>query len=157
MDEVNEWGIQTKEISTAEIDKAISDYVEAYAKYEEAKNIAKELNEKADALEAQVLDILEKAGKKKYFIEGIGTVSVSNRFSVKTPKDQASKQAFFDYIKSNYDDGTMWSYITVHSQSLNSFYKKEVEALASQGKVAMIPGLEEPTAMPVLSIRKERK
>lgn len=82
----------------------------------------------------------------------VGTISIGYRSSVKTPKLPADREAFFNYLK---ERGLFDNMITVNSQTLNAFYKKELEAATDRGDPDYaIPGIGEVTIDQILSFRR---
>jgi hypothetical protein len=102
-----------------------------------------ELEKNKKRLEDKIIPILEQSNLTSFNCE-FGRVTRSARFSVKFPKDdQEKKAALRAYLDSKgiFDDS--W---TFNHQSLNSFYKEELEAAAARGDEDFeIPGLEATT------------
>lgn len=101
--------------------------------------------------ENAVLEALVENGMTNYRGPA-GMVSLSQRTSVKTPKTQEDREAFFFYLKEKglYDD-----MISVNSQTLNSFYKAGLEEAREKGLTDfIIPGIGEVTIKASLSFRK---
>ena len=112
-------------------------------------NELKALQKLEDECKANILTVLEDSGLKS-FKARMGTVSVSNRFSVKFPKEPEVKAALENWLKErNIFDG-MWS---INFATLNSFFKAEAEAAEREGRLVDVPGLE-PTHDKIISFRK---
>jgi hypothetical protein len=156
MTDLKEWNDSTpvSEISLEQMDKAIKDLREAKDAYQEASNKAKELNAHYRDIEAQVITMLKQSGKKKYILEGIGQVIISEVLSVTTPKGTEQKKAFFDWLRKEMGEDGYLTYATVNSNSLNSLYKQKVEEYGQRGEVLDIDGLDLPTSYTKLSLRK---
>jgi hypothetical protein len=102
-------------------------------------------------LESKILNTLE-ANKLDNFRTPRGLVSVTHRFSVKTPKTPEARQEFFNYLR---ERGLFEDMITVNSQTLNSFFRAEQEAALDRGDVDFkMPGIEEASMVKTLSMRK---
>jgi hypothetical protein len=106
---------------------------------------------RVEQAEKKMVELLELSGLKN-FKGPDGTVYISYRTSVKTPKTPDDRAAFFEYLKSR---GLYDQMITVNSQTLNSFYKSEIEEAQGRGQPDFeIPGLSEVTVEPRLGFRK---
>ena len=101
-----------------------------------------------EKMKSKILGYLDQFGKDKYQSE-YGTVSRTKKFSVKVPKDEASKEKLFGWLK---EKGIDMHYMTVNSISLNSLYKKELDAM---GVDFEMPGVEEPTYYELLNVRSK--
>lgn len=113
----------------------------------------KPLREKLDQLDAMIVEALTKA-ELTSFKSKHGTIVRSTRYSVQTPKTIEEKRAFFKWLNEKGPE-VYWTYATVHSASLNSLYKTEMEVAKQEGNLDFkIPGIGEPTATPILSRRK---
>ena len=144
----------SENLTTHEIDDLIKSMRDKREKYEEAKKVSSDLYKEYKEEEHRVLQALKNAEKSKYHVDGVGTVSVVARETVKVPKDLDDKRKLFQWIKEKYGDDALDSYLTIHSQSLNSFYKKELEN-SEQPELFSIPGLGEPTVTEETRFRKE--
>lgn len=144
----------SEEISTQELDSLIKTMRDKREEYDAVRKQASELYHEFKDMESKVLLALKNADKSKYHVDGVGTVSVVTRETVKVPKDLDDKRELFDWIKQKYGQDALDSYLTIHSQSLNSFYKKELEN-AEQPELFKIPGLSDPTVVEETRFRKE--
>lgn len=112
----------------------------------------KELNEAEERDESKILEMLE-AAELDSFDGTKGKVSIVNRFTVRVPQSITDKQALFDYLKKR---KIFFELVSVNSQTLNSFYKKEMEIAQSEGNTEFkIPGVGEPGVKKSLSFRKK--
>lgn len=117
----------------------------------EAKLIVKGISEELEKAEHTMIEVLSDNGMTSYK-SPVGTCSISFRTSVKVPKTDTDRQAFFQYLR---DKGVYDSMITVNSQTINSFYKAELELAKEAGDDSFsIPGLSEVTLNQVLSFRR---
>jgi len=72
--------------------------------------------------------------------------------SVKTPKTLEEKRELFEYLKSL---GIYEETVSVNSQTLNSLFKTMSQKAAEEGILDFkMPGVEEPTPVPELRLRK---
>ena len=119
---------------------------------DEHKKVLEEVNSRLRELETKFIFCLQENGMEKYVVPGYGTAYISKRLSYKVPKEQDAREAFFEHLKQK---GVYESLITVHSQTLNSWAKKETEIMMEQGCDSFeIPGLGEPTYSETLGVRK---
>lgn len=109
---------------------------------------AKPLQEELDKLEREIVAELEER-KLTSFDSRSGKLIKTVRTSVKIPQGD-EKQAFFEYLKST---GHFEALATVNSQSLNKWYKEEMELAIKEKKMLVIPGLGMPTTSVGLSFR----
>lgn len=135
----NEWEepIDTS-ITTEKLDASIVKMQIARRSYEDMKAKASTLHDEWEAREREVLAMLKAAGKSKYHVDDLGTVSIRNRYVVRSPKDLTAKLAFFHYILEKHGKEVLIGLQSIQHQSLNAFYNAEMEA----NPEATIPGLE---------------
>lgn len=125
---------------------------EEKAKLEQLEQVASVQSKEVERLKAKVISCLEAAGLDKFAVAGHGTVFKTQRFTVTVPKDGADRDAFFAYLESK---GIFRELITVNSQTLNSYYKKEMEAAIEAGNPDFkVPGIGEPKLSLTLGMRK---
>lgn len=138
------------------VDEMNQKVVEIRAKeeeYEAAKKVSTQLGHEVDSLYEQVGKMLLDLGQDS-FRTPLGTVSLRKRTSFKVPKDEESKQVFFQKLK---DMGVFESMITVNSNTLNSFLKAEYESAEAIGQdmvTYQFPGIDPPTVSVTASLRK---
>lgn len=116
-----------QEISTKELDSIVELYKLARDDYDDKKRIASEANRVVEDYEKKLLEYLLIAGKQKYYVDGIGTISTVEKVYVTTPKEPEEKQAFFQWVKDTYGQDGLDKYMGVNSQSLNSLFKMHRE------------------------------
>lgn len=146
-------------VTTEVLDNEIKKFREMDAAYQEVKNIEKKEREKVDKQKAVVMDLLSKAGKQKYYVEGIGTAYFINKLSVQTPKTLEEKRAFFEFINARYGEDVLTDKISMHSATLNRFYNEIMEEAKDNGEdisTFKIPGISDPVAHITLGFRKEK-
>lgn len=155
MDLFNELATDTS-ISTDQLDRMVTDMAFSKAEYEAQKKISSELHKKFEEKKAQLMSTLQAANKKKYHVDGIGTVSVSEKLKVKTPQFIENKKLLFDYITAKYGEEGLLSHAGINYQTLNSFYNTEFELAQVEGTADdfAIPGLDAPLTEHSLSFRK---
>lgn len=149
---------QTPEDTTAspsvkEMNELLERIAELRDRETEAADVKKKITAELEATETRLVEQLLENNLTSYRCPA-GLASLSFRTSVKTPKTPEQKKAFFDYLKSigRYDE-----LVSVNSQSLNSFYKEQLELAKEEGKEDVeIPGLTEVSINPNLSFRRSR-
>ena len=114
------------------MDALIKESVDAWALVDKAKEEHSIVYKKAMDVDDKILLLLKKSGKSKYFVDDIGTMSITQRSQVTVPKDRKSKEAFFNYLKSLGED-VFYLLATVNSQSLNSWYKEQLDQHSDKG------------------------
>ena len=78
---------------------------------------------------------------------------LGERTSVRMPKDNEERKAFFDYLR---ERGVYDELVSVSSQTLNAFYRSELELAILRGELDFtIPGLNDVLVVPKLTVRKK--
>lgn len=151
---VNMWDEEPQKEVTSDklelLDKTITELAEARAKRDEAESRYNIEAANCKVVEEKLMGLLKTVGRDSFKTPGIGTVSITHRQNFTTPKTGEEKVQLFGYIKEKYGEEVLRSMISIHSATLNSFAKKEIEA-----GVLAIPGLGQPTATEILSFRKD--
>lgn len=156
-EEMNWYSDETKPLTEISIEgfeslcKTVADQRE---KCDVASAALKEENKKLEKLEMKVLSYLKDMNRTNY-PSAYGTVGIMRRTSVTTPKTPEDKAALFEYLRAK---GLYESMVGVNSQTLNSFYRQELEIAEAEGRVAdfRIPGLGEPTISETVTFRKAK-
>lgn len=101
----------------------------------------KELNKQLSRMQMQAIAILKDLNRKAY-PSPHGSVGITEKWSVPTPKTEEDKRAFFAYLK---EKGMLYAYATVNSNSLQAFYATEKELAENEGRGMefRIPGIGE--------------
>ncbi len=92
-------------------------------------------------IEERLIGLLKAVGRDSFNVPGVGTAYISHRQNFTTPKTGEDKVALFTFIKNKYGEEVLRSMLNIHSATLNSWAKKELE----EG-VLTIPGLGQPTS-----------
>lgn len=151
-DQLNEWdAASAEEISTAELDALVVEMQAQWLIYEALNEDAKAQRAKHDATEAKLLDLLKKAKKTKWQVDGVGTAYLINKYQYVTPKTVTDKQRLFNYIKLRHGDEALMGLLSINANTLNAFANKEKE----ESPLAEIPGLPAPTHRESLGFRKK--
>ena len=98
-----------------------------------------EVEEQQEKIEEEIKEMLTEDGQTNFTCEE-GTVYLSFISQVSMPKTSESKEQFYNFLKEKglYDD-----MVSVNSQKLNGFYRKEKEAAETAGALFFsMPGIE---------------
>lgn len=139
-------------ITVEQLDDWGKKWKDASEKYTAAAALASEAYKVKEELEGKFVEALNQAGRKKYFVEGIGLVGFATRMSVQTPKTIEDKQALARWIEEKYGKTVFWDKFSINSQTLQSFYNKEYELFEERCEATgvpeqfHIPGLAPPVA-----------
>lgn len=143
-----------------ELNETVATLVELRKKKKDAEEVVKDFIDRIAEFERKILDVLE-ANELPSYRAPAALVSAVTKRSFTTPKTKEEKQAFLEYLKSKAAeqggvdvDSVYWNYISVNSNSLNSWCNKELALREQQGDFNVeIPGLGEPSERTVLSVR----
>jgi hypothetical protein len=133
----------------AEINTLVDNLYDYKIQIEVKNNELKAIQELEAQCKANIMAVLEDSGLKSFKARA-GTVSVSNRYSVKFPKEPAVKKKLETWLRKRNIYQGMW---TINFATLNSFFKAEVEAAEREGRLVDVPGLE-PTHDKIIAFRK---
>lgn len=135
---MEEWA--TEEVSTKDLDSAVIAMAKAREDYEVAKAKSNEMHKIYMEQLAKLQDLLTKAGKAKYSVDGLGTVNKVIKYSSRIPQGFTEKKEMIEYFYSLPEEVKV-KYLTVNSMSLNSFIneKKEVD------ESFKVPGVDDPS------------
>lgn len=132
--------------------RLVEELAEARAEQDQRRRALTEQTEKVYELEKRIISTLETAEMDRLDAAGY-YVLLGERTSVKTPKNNAERELFFEYLR---EKGVYEDLRTVNSQSLNAFYKSELELALGRGELDFsIPGITEVLVVPKLSLRKK--
>jgi hypothetical protein len=144
--------VEVPSVTVSQLDELCEKFADLKKEADELDDILKEKNEKVKEIGTQIINFLNEF-KKPSWKTSRGNFIISNRFTVPTPKSPEDKQAFFNYLKQK---GIFEDMVTVHSQTLNGYYRQEMDAALDAGDVNFsIPGIEEPKYVQTLSMRKK--
>lgn len=118
--------------------------VEKYGKLKaEIKHLDEQLSlvqEAARETERTLMAAMEELNLQNFAMDGVGTLYVQEKFSVKTPKLPEQKEAFFNYLRAI---GEFDALISVNSQTLNAWYRSKMEEAALKGQEFVADGITE--------------
>jgi len=144
-----------QEISINDLDNAVRKVKEIRDEKDALKKQQDAISDTLEIAEGELLDLLTRANKKSYKLDGVATISLKEKLSVQTPKTPEEKRAFFNWVKETHGEQEADSLMTVNSQTLNSFYNAEMELAATRGEADFsIPGILAPVSRTILSVRK---
>jgi len=130
----------------------MQEFIDKVKKLWVAKGAKDELTEKlgeasktVEGLKLDVMKMMEALEIEKQHVPECGTVYRQKEFSVQVPKTPGDKEALFNWIAVNKGKDVLDNMLSIHSQSLNSFYKSEFEIAKEEGNVDFsIPGIKAP-------------
>lgn len=137
------------DVSIKDLDHMIEQLAQTRDAIAQLNSEIKTFQEEKHRIECQLLDILT-AHELSSFKGSNGSVSVVNRFQVKMPKDDM-RYEFKQYLLDNDAFEAMW---TINHQTLNAWYKAQVESAELTGEYLDVPGLE-PQVDKTISFRRK--
>ena len=139
-------------ITVTEFDNLIKSIFDMENEIEADEEKVKEKQRKLDSLKAKTVIALKEQERSSYKCEH-GTVTISEKWRVKLPSEDADKKALFDHLR---ERGIFEKYATVNANSLNSLYMQDWEAAkkAGEGMEFRMPGIGDPSLFEALKITK---
>lgn len=138
----------------ADIEHLCQTYSELRSRKDELSKTLSGLEDEISAVSSKIIESLDSSGKERWDINGVGTISVVHRFTYKVPKTPDQKEQFFGFLK---EKGIFEDLISVNSQTLNAFAKREMELAKESGATDFsIPGLEEPALDKTIQLRRQK-
>lgn len=144
MDEQQDWyeAITPEQIgvTVGEVDALCDRIVLARGECDRIKQLKSDADEALDALDRQLLSCLARLNRTSWD-SPLGKFSSRLVSTVRVPKGDA-REEFFNYLK---DTGEFDTLITVNSQTLNGWYKREQIRAEEEGRLTefKVPGIEE--------------
>lgn len=140
------------ETTLAELNSFCEKYKTLYDKAKEVKEELEALEESKKEYGTKIVNLLNEF-KMPSIKNEFGNFIISNRFTVTTPKTPETKQAFFAYLQ---EKGIFEDMVSVNSQTLNAYYRTEMDQALERGEVDFsIPGIGEASMVQTLSLRKK--
>jgi len=124
-----------------QMDALMHDYALKRKDYEEKKQVASQLKKTMDDAEWLVTKALHESNKMSYRVDGLGLFSLISTETIKTPKTIEDKRELYDYIEAKYGQDVLDGYRSIHSGTLNSFYKEELKECADPALFSL-PGID---------------
>lgn len=144
---------EQQEITTKQLDKAVQDLWDARQDYDAKKKISNEASENVDTMELVLLDLLERANKKNYQLDGVAKVIAVQQFVVNTPKSLDEKAQFFKWLNDKLGKDGFLAYLNINHNSLQSLWKEQFE-LAEDKVGFTIEGIGQPMERKTLRVNK---
>lgn len=154
--EASEWLEEAPPMDTTtlqEFEKICAQAFEIRAGIDVLEDRVKDEKKRLEEFENKIAAILE-AHEKQSYQSAQGTVYIHEVTSFKLPEGAENKKLFFEHLKKK---GIFEDMVSVHSKTLNSYCKKEMEAAIEQGNVTYkVPGIEDPVTIKDVRFRKAK-
>lgn len=139
-------------VSVDEVDALCVKIIDARAECDRIKELGKDADFVLEDLDRQLLKYLERLNRKSWD-SPLGKFSSRLVSSVRVPKGDL-REEFFNYLKQTGEFDTL---ITVNSQTLNGWYKREQARAEEEGRLTefKIPGIEESETKAVIAFKKK--
>lgn len=139
-------------VTVQELDELCKSIAEKRVKIDEMDAALTEQNKELAAMEAKAVEYLEALGRDNYKSKH-GTLSIREALRWNLPAGPDQWKSLFQHFR---ELGIFDGMITVNSQKLNSWAKKEFEIATEEGRGMdfAIPGLEQPKMHRSLAFRK---
>lgn len=153
---MNEFEVVDESITTEHLDSMVQGMAELEADYKSKKAVSDEAYHKYQEARAKCISTLQQAGKKKYHVDEIGTVSVTEKLKAQVPKTPESKQEFFKWLNTEMGAEGFLTYVGINYQTLQRLYNEQFEMAKERGDADTftIPGVADPVTEYGLSFRK---
>lgn len=148
----HEEAFEEVKISVEELDKQVEKYYTARADYDLKKITSNSAEKIKDEEEQKLIAMLQACKKTSYKVDGIGNVTVYDKYSVSAPSDPDDKQLLWAFILEKLGQAGLDKYQSVNSQALTSLFNTMME---EEGLKEM-PGVGMPKARTVLSFTKSK-
>lgn len=146
-----------KPMDMGTLDALVQKMVQLWDVAEALRKEAAEARAKAEVVDQALIQALRDAGKTKYFVDGVGTISIVPKFQVCLPATMADKEKLFAYLQAQGHDVYM-DWVSVNSSTLNARYTAKAEEAAARGEVGFsIPGIAAPTTRQTLRFTQAKK
>ena len=123
------------------------------AELETLQEQEKALSKDVEGLKHRIISVMDAMELENFHVPGLGKVYTQDRFNVSMPKDPEARQRLFAYLK---DKKILSKMVTINHQTLNAWYKEEMQAAVDGGQLDFkVPGIEESSHVRILSLRKE--
>ena len=139
-------------VTTKDLDIKVQELKAAREDYDAKKKISGEAHAAYQKLQYELIETLQKCGKKSYKAEGVGSVSVVMKKSTSVPKDVESKKQMLQYFR-ELGETEYINIVSIHSGTLNSYINERVEADPN----FTIPGVEKQKTTQELRFTRSRK
>jgi len=123
-----------------EMDALMLDYTKKRSTYEASKIVTSNFRKEMDDAEWLVTKALHESKKTSYRLDNVGLFTLINTETVKVPKTIEEKRELYEYIEEKYGVDALDGYRSIHSGTLNSFYKEELKE-CNDPALFQIPGI----------------
>lgn len=147
------WGEDAapSEITLKDLASLMSKLKEMRDAKDEQKKKLSEMEADISKVEQKLIDYLKDSGMTSHKASGVQII-LSKRVSVSQPSTPEDKEALFNYLR---EKGEFEGMVSVNSQTLTSWARREIEAKKEAGVFGWLPpGLKEPNEYDTLSLRK---
>jgi hypothetical protein len=144
---------QVREVTTQELDEAVTALAQARKLYQEASAISDDRHAEVKKLEGKLIELLTYANKTSYIVDKVAQVTVVSKAQVTTPKTLDQKKEFFEWLRQKYGDDGLLAYQTINSNTLNSLYNAEMAKALEKGEEFTVKGLDLPMVVRSLQVR----
>jgi len=128
---------------------------EQRAAVEKAKDALAVVSKAFEDAKRDVLKAMDVMELDKQHVPGLGVVYRQKSFSVKVPKGLDQKEALFKWIEEHKGKDVLDTLLSINSQTLNSFYKAELEAAKEAGDYNFaLPGIDTPEVYYTIGMKK---
>lgn len=140
-----------EEIPVSELDDQMKSYLDAREDYDAKKKVSNEADAVCKEEKRKLVELLKRAGKTSWDIEGVGKASITNRTMTTVPKDPEAKKEMLAHFRQLGPDRYL-HYVSVNSMTLNSYINQELENDPS----FQMPGCELPTVTENITFRRKK-
>lgn len=145
-------------VTTAQLDDAIKRLTAKQLVCDQHEETLKSHKAERDTIEDELLELLEKANKTSYLLEGVARVNRLSKLSVTIPKDSMEKAKFFKWLNKKYGAEGFLAYVTVNSATLNKLYNDEFSNCPDEEKALFkIDGIDAPSERITLRVTANKK
>jgi hypothetical protein len=139
-------------LTVSQLQNIIKEFKALRDEVDELEKVLKLKNEKLTEYKSRIVDTLTAHNMTSFKVDGIGAVSVVNKYQVSFPKDLEGQEKLRAYLAEN----GMVNMLTVNHQTLNSLFKSLSEEALEAGRSLseVIPGVGEPKVFTTVSFRK---
>ena len=142
-----------EKVTVEDLDALVAEVFNQRIKCDQMGDALSEENKKLQYLESKVTSYLKELGRKDYKTP-LGSISVVQKWRVNNPKDPEARHKFYEFLR---EKGIFEELVSVNSNTLNAFYKKEMEIAREQGDFDFsVPGIEEPKLYETVTLRRAK-
>lgn len=140
-------------VTTEELDHVISKMYKAKEDYDNKKIVSTEAFHHLENCKAEVSELLRKAGKTEYVVEGVGKATVVDKFKVRVPALPENRKLLFDWLKEALGEDGFYAHATVNYRTLQRLHDDAIET-AEDPSTFELPGVGPAESYQELRFRK---